>query len=218
MAHTNISEQFSTAMLILACINDLADSELRDAVGILKKHPTATRQARAFAENAYTSSNDVMKRMHRFLKGKGVEQLYLDYMDKRQEQLAHHVSVLRLSIKQAADDVKDDNARFIADCCLASTLLQVADNVYTSLVRALRAQRIDATRVWRGMSMHEPAKFYQAALRRIKISSDNRTVASLEKSERLDMAVKAFNNALFSQEEMKAAEEYAQQINIEDNK
>lgn len=212
----NKTNSFSTAMLILAATNDFTDSELREAVGRLKKHPAATQQARALAELAYTSSDDVQRRMRRFLTQKGVWQQYVYYMDKRQEQLTHHLNILRISIKQAADDVKDDNAQTIADICLVGALLQVAVTTYRHLITTLRMQHFDATRVWRGMSMQEPAKFYRQALHHITLEQSAKTIKSIENSERVTLAVKAFINALYSEEGMREAEQYSQQMKQEE--
>lgn len=206
------SETFSTAMLILAATNDLADSELREAVNKLKKHNDVTRQARTLAEIAFTSSDDVQRRMRRFLTQKGVWQQYVYFMDKRQEQMDYHLNILRVSIKQAADDVKDDNSQFIADTCLAAALLQVAVQTYRRLVNILRMQRIDVTRIWKGMSMQEPAKFYKAALRHIKLKSSPDTEKSIERSTRIAQAVKVFTDALYSPTGMHEAELYAQEM------
>lgn len=210
-------EQFSTAMLILAATNDMADSELREAVLKLKRQPTVTRQERALGELAYTSSDDVMRRMRRFLTEKGAWGQYVDYMDRRQEQMDYYLTVLRVSIKQAADDCGEENSRLLADVCLAGVLLDIAVKTYSQLVVALRRAHLDVTRVWRGMSLKEARKFYAGALRHSKIETSAKAVKALNESERVQSAAKIFSKALFSGDDMREAEEYAVSLKDESN-
>lgn len=215
---TDINEKFSTAMLILASTNDIADSELREAVNSLRKYQGLGRMARAHAENARTSSDDVMRRMQRFLTDKGVWQQYVDYMDRRQEQIDYSLTVLRMSIKQVLDTARSPNALIIAELCTASVLLHLATVTHRRLIIEMRKSHFDAAKILRGMSMHEACKFFSSAVRFTNIDSSYEAVKAVEDSEKVIQAEKALVAALNNTADMHEAEQYAFKMNNDNGK
>ena len=207
--HKEVTEMFNKAMLMLAAINDTTDNTLHDVAVELRDRVTGIR-ARAMIENVLSSSEDVMRRMSRFLSGKGVWQEYMDYMDKRQEQITQALIVCRVSVKQAADDVREPDSFLLSLCVMASLLLDLAAKSYRHIIMTLRREaRADFSRTLRGMSMLEAQIFFAQALRISGIKGSAAAVDSINGSRRVNDAFKILSGKIFDENDMLAAEKYA---------
>lgn len=210
--HREVTEMSNKAMLMLAAINDTADNTLHDVAVELRDRVTDIR-ARAMIEKALSSSEDVMHRMSRFLSGKGVWQEYMDYMDKRQEQITQALIVFRISVKQAADDVREPDSFLLSLCVMASLLLDLAAKSYRQIIMTSRRKaRADFSRTLRGMSMLGAQIFFAQALRISGIEGSAAVLDSINGSRRVTDAFKVLGAKIFDENDILAAENYAMNL------
>lgn len=205
----DVQQAYSNAMLMLATVNDLAeDAVIRSTTALQQR--TTSRRTRAACENARETAAASMKRMWRYLDVKDVKQVFMDFMDKRQDQIEVARATLYLSIKEVAEEYEEEDAALLAETCLTALILRLALKTYQRLLIELRRNfHADFSRTWKGLSMYDPSRFFRLALRDASLDVDIKAVEALNSSEQVLDAYDVFVKELFNTTAMTEAERFA---------
>lgn len=114
---------------------------------------------------AWSEANGINRRLCRHLREQGTLQVYTDYWDARDDQMANALTMLRIALKTALDRAHIDDSDIRSRAALCRILLDTACETMREAARNIRrTQGIGLQKILRAFDGRECLNFYDKAI------------------------------------------------------
>ena len=157
------SRAFTGLLLVFTTVWDEAYTALCDmhTVALERRYPI---DVAAFSL-AWSEANGINRRLYRHLREQGTLQVYTDYWDARDDQMADALTMLRIALKSALDRAHIDESDIRSRAALCRILLDTACETMIEAARNIRRnQGIGLHKVLRAFDGRQCLSHYDKAM------------------------------------------------------